>query len=197
MRDILQTIRRKGLIESTVGIFHYTYNDVLSVLNVTWLRMRGYDIDVSVRLGRKNTFFQSKKKSICIDKGTATGIGVKFSSGFGGKIIIGNHVGIFDYTAIDIHSRLDVGDHSLIAPYCYITDYDHVLKERNKPLVQQGYESKPIAIGKNVWIGAKAIILKGVIIGDNTIIGAGSVVTKNIPSGVVAAGNPARVIKKL
>lgn len=57
-------------------------------------------------------------------------------------------------------------------------------------------EVKPVTIGKNVWIGYGVIILPGVTIGDNTIIGAGSVVSKNIPSGVMAAGNPC-VVKKV
>jgi maltose O-acetyltransferase len=56
---------------------------------------------------------------------------------------------------------------------------------------------KPVIIGNNVWITSNVTILSGVTIGDNTIIGAGSVVTKNIPSGVFAAGNPCKVIKKI
>lgn len=56
--------------------------------------------------------------------------------------------------------------------------------------------NKPITVGKNCWIGAGAIILGGVTIGDGTTIGAGSVVTRDIPAGVVAAGNPCRVIRK-
>lgn len=54
--------------------------------------------------------------------------------------------------------------------------------------------ASPISIGKNVWITYRCIILGGVTIGDNTIIGAGSVVTKDIPSNVIAAGNPCKVI---
>lgn len=55
----------------------------------------------------------------------------------------------------------------------------------------------PIVIGDDCWIGGGAIILAGVTIGKNTVIGAGSVVTKDIPEGVVAVGNPCRVIKKI
>jgi acetyltransferase-like isoleucine patch superfamily enzyme len=58
-------------------------------------------------------------------------------------------------------------------------------------------ESPPITIGDHVWIGANAVVLPGVSIGSNTVIGAGSVVTKDIPSGVVAVGNPCRVIKTI
>ena len=55
----------------------------------------------------------------------------------------------------------------------------------------------PITVGNNVWIGANVTVLPGVSIGDDAVIGAGSVVTKNIPSGVLAAGNPCRVIREL
>ena len=55
----------------------------------------------------------------------------------------------------------------------------------------------PVRIGRNCWIGAGAIILPGVTIGDNVVIGAGSVVTKDIPSNVVAVGNPCRVLREV
>ena len=55
----------------------------------------------------------------------------------------------------------------------------------------------PVTIGNNVWIGGNTVVVPGVNIGDNTVIGAGSVVTKDVPSGVIAAGNPCRVIRKI
>ncbi|MEV0899521.1 sugar O-acetyltransferase [Actinoplanes sp. NPDC049802] len=57
--------------------------------------------------------------------------------------------------------------------------------------------AEPIVIGDNVWLGSGAIVLPGVTIGDNTVVGAGSVVTKDLPADVVAAGNPARVIRTI
>ena len=62
----------------------------------------------------------------------------------------------------------------------------------------QGLEiAWPITVGNNVWIGGNVAVMPGVTIGDNTVIGGGSVVTKDIPSGVVAAGNPCRVIREI
>ena len=61
-----------------------------------------------------------------------------------------------------------------------------------------GWESaQPITIGDNVWLGGGAIVLAGVSIGDNTVVGAGAVVTRDLPAGVVAVGNPARVLREL
>ena len=66
------------------------------------------------------------------------------------------------------------------------------------PLREKGYQyNMPIHIGKNCWLGAGVIVMPGVTIGDNTVIGAGSIVTKDIPSGVVAVGNPCKVLRKI
>ena len=62
---------------------------------------------------------------------------------------------------------------------------------------QRGWKSLPITVGDNVWIGANVSVLPGVSIGSNTIIGAGSVVNKDIPDGVIAAGVPCRVIRRI
>lgn len=195
--NLLNVIRRKGLAETCLHCLKSFFGIFITIVKIFWLRLRGYDVDFSVSLRGSNTFFQSTKNSIKIGKGSVIGSNVKLSSGFGGLIVVKNRVGIFDYTIIDIHSRLEVGENTLISPFCYITDYDHVLRDKEMPIIRQGYKAFPIKIGKNVWLGAKVIVLKGITIGDNTVIGAGSVVTRDIPSGCVAAGNPARVIKKL
>lgn len=195
--DFLEVIKRKGIFETLFHAINNTFGIIFSKINIFLFRTRGYDIDISVYLRGNNIFFQSKKNSIEIDKYCEIGYGVRMYSGFGGRIRINRNVGIFDSTIIDIHSELVIGENCLIAPFCYISDYDHVVKNAKIPIIEQGYVSKPISIGNNVWIGANAIILKGVTIGDNTIIGAGSVVTRDIPSNTLAAGNPARIIRKL
>ncbi|MCP4323292.1 MAG: sugar O-acetyltransferase [Psychromonas sp.] len=88
-----------------------------------------------------------------------------------------------------------IGEYVLVAPNVVIATVDHPvdLAERVKPYAC----AEPITIGDSVWLGAGAVVLGGVTIGDNSVIGAGSIVTKNIPSNVVAVGNPCRVIKKI
>ena len=68
---------------------------------------------------------------------------------------------------------------------------DHLLRRR-----QLEY-ARPIVVGNDVWIGGGAILLPGVTVGSNVVIGAGSVVTRDIPSGVVACGNPCRVVRDI
>ena len=90
-------------------------------------------------------------------------------------------------------ARVSFGDNCFIAPQCGFYTAGHALdvEQRNAGLEI----ALPITVGNNVWIGGGVCVLPGVTIGDNTIIGAGSVVNRDIPSGVVAAGNPCKVIK--
>ena len=91
--------------------------------------------------------------------------------------------------------KVTFGDHVFIAPNCLFTTAEHALDAQQR---NEGLEvALPIKVGNNVWFGAGAIVLGGVTIGDNTVIGAGSVVTKDIPSNVVAAGVPCRVIREI
>ncbi|MBM6970955.1 sugar O-acetyltransferase [Mordavella massiliensis] len=100
----------------------------------------------------------------------------------------------FNLTLVD-DGEIYIGDYTMIGPNVTIATAGHpVLPE----LRQEAYQFNiPVHIGKNVWIGAGVIILPGVTVGDNTVIGAGSVVTKDIPSDVVAAGNPCRVLRPI
>lgn len=115
---------------------------------------------------------------------------------WGGKHVhFGKHVyANFNLTLVD-DTHIYVGDHTMIAPNVTIATAAHPLsaEEREKGMQY----NLPVKIGKRCWIGAGAIILPGVTVGDDTVIGAGSVVTKDIPSGVVAVGNPCRVIRTL
>lgn len=92
-------------------------------------------------------------------------------------------------------ASITIGENCFIGPNCGMYTATHPLlpEQRNQGLEK----ASPIAIGDNVWLGASVIILPGVTIGSCCVIGAGSVVTKNIPDGVIAVGNPCRVVRKL
>lgn len=85
--------------------------------------------------------------------------------------------------------KVVIGADALIASGTVIRDQDH---GRGRPHRSQPLVCSPVQIGRNVWLGANSIVLKGVTIGDNAIVGAGAVVTKAIPAGTVAVGVPAR-----
>lgn len=103
---------------------------------------------------------------------------------------IGNNVAIGDRTEIHAGKNVSIGDNSIIAWDCCIMDRDYHKIEGDKEL------PKPVIIGKNVWIGCRVLILKGVTVGDGAVIAAGSVVTKDVPPCAVVGGNPARVLKE-
>lgn len=100
----------------------------------------------------------------------------------------------FNLTLVD-DTHIYVGDYTMFGPNVTVATAGHpILPE----LREQGYQyNAPVHIGKNCWIGAGAIIVPGVTIGDNVVIGAGSIVTRDIPSNVVAVGNPCKVLREV
>ncbi len=119
-----------------------------------------------------------------------------FHANRGGKHIhFGNNVYVnFNFTAVD-DSHIYIGDNTMLGPNVTLASAGHPVCP---PLREKAYQFNcPMKIGKNCWLGAGVIVVPGVTIGDNTVIGAGSVVTKDIPSGVVAVGNPCRILRKI
>lgn len=118
-----------------------------------------------------------------------------FYCDYGSNITLGDNVFFnFNCVVLDV-AKVTIGSRTLMAPNVQLFTATHPMDHKERA---SGLESgKPITIGEDVWIGGGAIICPGVTIGDRTVIGAGSVVTKDIPSDVVAAGNPCKVIRKL
>ena len=115
------------------------------------------------------------------------------------RIEIGNHVGMSG-GAICCREHIKIGDNTLLGANTIIADSDmHPVEPENRRYNNnpEDIPSKPVNIGKNVWIGADVFVCKGVSIGDNSVIGAMSVVTRSIPENCIAAGNPARIIREL
>lgn len=113
----------------------------------------------------------------------------------GSKITFGNH--FYANTGLTIldQNYVTFGDNVYIAPNVSIYTAGHPIdcEIRNLDLEY----AKPVTIGNNVWIGGNVVINPGVVIGEDVVIGSGSVVTKDIPSHVVAAGNPCRVVREI
>lgn len=123
---------------------------------------------------------------------------------YGNNIYFGNNCEVnMNCTFLD-DNKIIIGDNALIAPnvQMYTAFHPTNAAERfGEPREDGSFafcktQTAPVIIGDNVWIGGGAILLPGITIGSNTVIGAGSVVTKDIPSNVVALGNPCRVIRK-
>ena len=95
-----------------------------------------------------------------------------------------------------LDTSIIIEDDVMIGSGVHIYVANHRFSRKDVSIIDQGhFPGKQVSLKKGSWIGANAIILPGVIIGENSVVGAGSVVTKSIPNGVVAAGNPAKIIK--
>lgn len=114
---------------------------------------------------------------------------------YGYRIHVGDSFYANHNLVITDGAKVAFGDNVFVAPNCCFTTAEHALDPDQR---RAGMEvAKPISVGNNVWIGAGCTVLAGVTIGDDSVIGAGSVVNRDIPSGVVAAGVPCRVIRKI
>ena len=162
---------------------------------IAWHRLRGVKIRGHVSL--RAVEIPKNPRSITLEAGVALDRGVTLLATHStARIAIGARVYVNRQTMIDASEVIEIGEDAMIGPFCYLTDHDHTtgpgIAPGAGPLVSQ-----PTRIGARCWLGAHVSVLKGVTIGEGSIVGAGSVVTKSIPPGVVAAGNPARVLREL
>ena len=127
------------------------------------------------------------------------GDGVEVLAGF--RCDYGSHIAIgartfvnYDCVMLDV-AAIRLGAHCQLATKVQLLTATHPVDPARR---REGWESGlPITLGDNVWLGGGAIVCPGVTIGDDTVVGAGAVVTRDLPAGVVAVGNPARVIREV
>ncbi len=132
---------------------------------------------VEVRFGRSVCIYNDVKISLVNDTTPPT-------------LEIGSGSSIGDRTEIHVGNRVTIGERTLISWDCCIMDRDyHAINSDTEQM-------RPVTIGNHVWIGCKAVILKGVTIGDGAVIAAGAVVTRDVPAHALVGGNPARIIKE-
>jgi len=115
-------------------------------------------------------------------------------AGHRGRIEVADRCLICPGVRIDSASGVYLGEDSMLASSAYLTDADwHDVYDRTRMIG----DTRPLVLERNVWVGDRATLCKGVTIGANSVIGAGAVVTRDVPANVIAAGNPARVVKDL
>lgn len=105
-------------------------------------------------------------------------------------LTIGEHSAIAEHVEVYNLGPIEIGDHSVVSQFAHLCAGTHDYTVPSLPL-----QRPAIRIGSGVWVCANAFIGPGVTIGDNSLVGAAAVVTKDVPAGVIVAGNPARVIK--
>jgi acetyltransferase-like isoleucine patch superfamily enzyme len=169
-----------------------------SAARVGWLRASG------VRVGRGVGVWgpirvHGDPRRVTIADGCSLHRGVTlwthdYGSGHG-RIVLGARATLLANVTINSYASVEIGDDAALGDGCYVQDNDHGT-EPGTPIMRQPSWGVPIRIGRDVWLGARCIVLKGVAIGDGSVVGAGSVVARSLPEGIVAVGVPARPVKR-
>ena len=134
-------------------------------------------------------------KELINDPNNTAIITAPFWCDYGYNITVGKNFYCNHNLIILDEAKVNIGDNVFFAPHCCVATAGHPIDAEQR---ETGLEiALPVTIGNDVWIGANVTILPGVNIGSNVVIGAGSLVNKDIPSNVVAAGNPCKVIRNI
>ena len=113
-----------------------------------------------------------------------------------GQLKIGDRSTVNSGCILTAMDSIEIGADVMLAPRVYVLDVDHNFADRNRPISQQGYTIVPVVIEDGVWIGANAVITKGIRIGKGAIVGANSVVTRDVEPFAIVGGVPAKCIGK-
>jgi acetyltransferase-like isoleucine patch superfamily enzyme len=168
------------------GLIHILLRDGGSLQNVS--------IGDNVTMGGTIFIRIRKNGKLIIHSGVRTGTHVWFVIANDAEFEIGENTILGSYSIFNAGHGMRIDANCIFGAFVYMNTSDHNFK-RGELIQKQGFFGAPIGIGRDVWLGGQVFINKGVEIGDGAVIGAGSVVTKNIAEYMIAAGNPARVIK--
>jgi acetyltransferase-like isoleucine patch superfamily enzyme len=176
-----------------------SYNRVLLDVLITRLKLL---VNPKIKIGKNSTIKYSSEFKLTDGAKLVIGSNctIKENSYFlltkpNPYLQMGDYVGIGRNCYIAIKDHLEIGSYTRIGPNVTILDQDHTY-EKSDLIMNQHADIQKVKIGKDVWIGANAIVLKGITIGNGAILGAGSVVTKDIPPYEIWAGVPAKFIKE-
>lgn len=170
----------KRIFEIWYLFLYYVFFKYLPATNNRYLKLPKH-----LRYYAASKLFDYCGQNVNIEKGANFGRGCGIS--------IGNNSGLGVNSLV--RGPLTIGENVMMGPDVMILTTNHVFDNIDIPMIEQGYEKKYVVIGNDVWIGARVIILPGIIINDGAILAAGSVVTKNVPERAIVGGNPARILK--
>jgi len=194
------TVRQKQLIHTLLYVPNFIRDIVLfGIKGLQWYpdwRLRGLPL---IQIWEKNSILRIDRAFTACSTPKWNSLGVSQcviikTAGSGTQVVIGNYVGVSGCTISTAVSIL-IGNHVLLGSGYLITDSDvHPIDPDERRLGGKG-KSRPIVIEDDVFIGARAIVLKGVTIGKGSVVGAGAVVTKSVPPYSIVVGNPVKVVE--
>lgn len=187
------------------------YKERLAILYTNWLNSRNIENPGSIRMSATATihFYNNKGSSLDVQSmylgefslinfmeedstliaGADLSIGKFCNFNIVGQVILGNNVLFNNYSAINCHGEIVIGDDSWFGEGVKLYDHNHKYKDRNIPFTEQGYNNGRIEIGNNVWVGSNTVILQNVSIGDGCVIGANNVVYKSLAPNTILKSN--------
>ena len=173
-----------------------TVHDVAAVLRASWHLRRAEHVGSRVRL-RGRPAVTARGRLVVHDRVqlVSTVAQLELVAESEGTLEIGARSLINFGCNIVALERVTIGERCLIGPHCMIMDTGFHRVEPDRRLDPP--DTAPITIGRNVWLGARVVVLPGVTIGDDSVIGIGSIVTEDIPARSVAVGVPAKVVRSL
>lgn len=171
---------------------------LLSLIRLSFLRLIHHNkliFSYPQFLSYSTSVIIEDKGCIILNKKIWTRKNVVFSASSNGKLKIGDKCFFNNNCNIVARNNIDIGEHTILGPNVCIYDHDHDFREHKA--YEGFFKSSPITIGKNVWIGANAVILRGSIIGDNSVIAAGTIFKGNLPSNSIVYSEKNLIIKNI
>ncbi|AXV36746.1 MAG: hypothetical protein CIT01_00315 [Methanobacterium sp. BRmetb2] len=160
---------------------------------ILWLFYTHIASKIPYALGNsiRQPFLEKLLKKIGSDVSIATNVKLLHPQ----SITLKNKVGVANGVILDGRGGIDIDEYTIVGFESVILSCTHQHQKKDIPIRDQGMFTAPVKIGKDVWIGARVMILPGVTIGDRSIIGANSVVTKDVAPNSIVGGIPAKFIK--
>lgn len=178
MRLRIDRLRRLGAVAASRGRARY--------------KARGAELGASVRFGPDVNCDIARGGRLVVGDHVEIGAGTRLVVAAGGELVIGDHVFISGYCVIAAERHISIGSDSMLGEMVSIRDHDH--DPAYSPRSGR-FRQADVRIGKGVWIGAKASVVRGGVIGDDAVIGAHALVNRPVPARSLAVGIPARVIR--
>lgn len=176
-------------------VFGYTRARIRG-LAVTWfIRLMGGSVGNTLLVERGVRFRHAPTKHWHFGSCVYLGYNLVLDVEPGSSLRIGNRVKLMHGTTLGVSMALEIGHQTQVGEYTSVRDSNHTIDTtrfiRDSPL-----NSAPVSIGEDVWLGRGCVVTAGCVIGDGSVLGANSVVTRSLPPRIVAAGSPAKVLRK-
>ena len=168
---------------------------IIKRVKLYYFRMRYLRVSFGSKCDIRKNFKLEMGPSAHVQFGSGCVVDQDMTIECNGSLRVGDRTIFGHHCTLAIRDSIEMGQDCLIAEMVSIRDHDHKFDRPDIPTREQGIISAPVRIGRNVWLGSKVTVLKGVSIGDNAVIGANAVVAEDIPANAVAVGVPARVIR--